>query len=146
MLKPTFNIQLSSDEIKALAVFKPELQKVLDDWYVFNDKFISRLQDLCGFLKFLSVHNYTEHISKVETLLKLLNDYFFDTEVQKMMYSHNILGANYGSFISAIDSIYSDLDYVLDTFNAVSPYSDEYVKEYCSYYYNKIADLIKIGE
>ena len=146
MLKPIFSIQLSRDEIKAIAVFKPELQKVLDDYDTFYDRFISRLQDLCGILNFLSSHNYTEHISKVETLLKLLNDYFFDEEVQKTLYTYWILGINYNSFISAIDTIYSDLDYALDAFNSVSPCSDENIKEYCSNYYNKISDLIKIGE
>ena len=145
MLKPNFTIQLSREEIKALSVFKPELQKVLDDYDVFYDKYISRLQTMCGFLKVLSSYNYTEHISKVQTLLNVLNDYFFDTEVQKMIYSYNILGTNYNSFISTIDRIYSDLNYVLEVLDS-KPYSDDLIKEYCEAYHTKITELIKIDE
>lgn len=145
MLNPTFTIQLSREEIKALAVFKPELQKVLDDYDTFYDRYISRLNTLCGMLNFLSSHNYTEHISKVEIILDVLSAYFFDTDVQKMIYSHDILGTNYVSFISAIDAIYSDLDYVLEVFKT-KPYSNDLIKEYCTAYFTKITDLIKIGE
>ena len=143
MKEPIFTIQLSREEIKALAVFKPEFQKVLDDYDIFYDKFITRLQDLCGTLKFLSVYVPTEHISKVETLLNIIKDYFFDTEVQKTFYAYGILGVNYSSFISAIDAIYSDLEFVLETIDSPNiKITETEVKEVCLHYYNKIRGII----
>ena len=143
MKEPIFTIQLTREEIKALSVFKPELKNVLDDYDTFYDTYISRLQSLCGTLKYLSVHNYEEHITKIESLINsTLNGYFFSPKVQDNISKYKILGNRYVDFISAIDAIYSDLDYVLDTFNSASPCSIEYVKKYCLSYSERISEII----
>ena len=143
MKEPIFTIQLSREEINALSVFKPELKKVLDDYDTFYDTYISRLQSLCGTLKYLSVHNYEENITKIESLINsTLNGYFFSPTIQDNISKYEILGNKYVDFISAIDAVYSDLDYVLDAFNSASPCSIEYVKEYCLAYSERIADII----
>lgn len=135
-----FNVQLTTEELKALSVFKPELKVILDDYYNSNDIYQDKLVKLLGFIAFLSEHNYEEHLNKLETLKKLIRYYFFDKKVKDFISKFEITdNSKYCKFISKLDSIYSVICDVLDGFEK----TEEEMKEFFTDYHTELKNLIK---
>lgn len=131
-----FNVQLTTEELKALAVFKPELKVILDNYYNSYNIYQDRLGKLLGFVGYLSENNYEEHLSKLEVLKNLIYDYFFDDEVKKFISEFEITdNSKYCKFIKKLDSIYSLCIYLLDeqdcTEKEIKDFFEEYLDELC---------------
>ena len=137
-----FNVQLTTEELKALAVFKPELKVILDNYYDSYDIYQDRLGKLLGFIRYLSEeHNYEEHLSKLEVLKNLIYDYFFDNEVKKFISEFEITDySKYCKFISKLDSIYSLCIYLLDEQDCTQKEINEFFEEH----HWELCKLIKI--
>ena len=137
-----FNVQLTIEELKALAVFKPELKVILDNYYDSYDIYQDRLGKLLGFIRYLSEeHNYEEHLSKLEVLKNLIYDYFFDNEVKKFISEFEITDySKYCKFISKLDSIYSLCIYLLDEQDCTQKEINEFFEEH----HWELCKLIKI--
>ena len=135
-----FNVQLTTEELKALAVFKPELKVILDNYYNRNDIYQDRLGKLLGFIGYLSEHNYEEHLSKLEALKNLIYDYFFDDEVKKFISEFEITDySKYCKFISKLYSIYSLCIYLLDEQDC----TEKEIKDFFEEYLRELTNLIK---
>lgn len=86
-----FNVPLTTEELKGLSVFKPELKVILDNYYNSYNIYVDRLGKLLGFVGYLSKYNYEEHLSKLEVLNKLIYDYFFDEDVKSLSQNLKLL-------------------------------------------------------
>ena len=126
--------------MKALAVFKPELKVILEDYCDSYEIYQDRLGKLLGFVGYLSENNYKEHLSKLETLKNLLYDYFFDDEVKNFISEFEITdNSKYCKFISKLDSIYSVCVDMLE----VQDYTEKEIKEFFEEYLAELTKLIK---
>lgn len=135
-----FNIQLTTEELKALAVFKPELKVILDNYYNSYDIYQDRLGKLLYFIGYLSEHNYEEHLSKLKVIKNLIYDCFFDDEVKKFISEFEITdNSKYCKFISKLDSIYSLCIYLLDEQDC----TEKEIKDFFEEYLRELTNLIK---
>jgi hypothetical protein len=135
-----FNVQLTTEELKALSVFKPELKVILDNYYDSYDIYQDRLGKLLGFIGYLSEHNYEEHLSKLEVLKNLIYDYFCDNEVKNFISEFELTdNSTYCKFISKIDSIYSLCVDLLDEQDC----TEKEIKDFFEEYHKDLTDLIK---
>lgn len=101
-----FTIKLNRKELAALAVFKPELKQILDDYDNHYNIYVDKTMHLFGVLKYLSEKSIKNEISKIRLLRNILWDYFF-LDSTKMFISDFILdNTDYNKFIEYIDTIY----------------------------------------
>jgi hypothetical protein len=135
-----FNVQLTTEELKALSVFKPELKVILDNYYNSYDIYQDRLGKLLGFVGYLSEHNYEEHLSKLKTLKNLIYDYFFNESVKNFISEFELTdNSTYCKFISKIDSIYILCVDLLDEQDC----TEKEIKDFFKEYHKDLTDLIK---
>ena len=121
-----FTVQLSKEELTALSVFKPNLTIILNNYYDSYNKYIDRLGKLFGYLGYLSEHNYTAHLSKLESLRNLIYEYFFDEDTKKFISEFEITDkSKYCKFISKLDMIVKFYDYLIVDQN----YAEDVIKE-----------------
>lgn len=127
----TFNVQLTRKELKALAVFKPEFQKFLDDYDNSYNIYVHKLGEFFGLLKFLCYVDYKEHMNKLRIIRNLLEYYFFKEETKIFISDTQITNnSKYCKFISKIDSIYSVIVDILEHQSVSTEDVQDFFKEY----------------
>lgn len=135
-----FNVQLTRKELEALAVFKPELQEILDYYDNSYNIYIHKLGELFGLMKFLCFCDYKEHSNKLQVLRNLLNDYFFKEETKIFISDTQITNnSKYCKFISKIDSIYFVVVDILEDQSVSTEDAQDFFKEYVA----ELEDLLK---
>jgi hypothetical protein len=129
-----FTVKLNREELAALAVFKPELKQILDDYDNNYNAFVDNVLKLTGTLKYLTNFSCRGELSKLKLLNNLLYDYFFLDSTKEFISEFILDNSDYCKFISYIDSIYSIVLYLIDTIEYEIrdefPEYDEAFKEY----------------
>lgn len=134
-----FQVELTREEVQALAVFKPELRKMIDDYDCSYNIYVHKIGELLGLLRFLSKHDHKQHINKLKTLKSLLCNYFFERNA-KIFISDTQIADNtkFCKFISKLDSLYCAIDDINDY-----TVESEDVKDLFKEYNNEIMELLK---
>lgn len=137
MKETQFTIKLNRKELSALAVFKPELQQILDDYDNNFNKFIDKLLILSGTIKFLSSFPTKNNLSKVRLLQNIIYDYFFLESTKHFISEFIFNNSDYCRFIGYLDSIYySSYDIIEDV-----EFSNDDRQEFFADYLKKIYEL-----
>ena len=134
-----FTIKLNRKELAALAVFKPEIQQILDDYDNHYNIYVDKTMHLFGILKYLSEKSIKDELSKIRLLRNLLSDYFFLDSTKDFISEFILDNSDYCKFIGYIDSIYS---VTLDIIENDLP--DEELLDYQVLFKEYLEDLSKL--
>lgn len=134
-----FKVTLSREELKALSTFKQEFKEILDEADRFYCTYITNLQTLCGFLKFLSSNDYKEHQTKVQFVRNVLNEYFFNSEISLQIKEYKLV-SDFNKFYDKLYWISNSMVFILDNPGELDSCE---VNKQCSCYLNELKLLIK---
>ena len=72
------NVKLSLKDAKKLKDLVPEVSESIDRYYEFKRIYDKTVFDLCNYMKFLSIHDFREHKSKLHTVTCTIYSFFDD--------------------------------------------------------------------
>ena len=91
-------------------------------------------------LRYLSEHNYEEHLSKIELLKNLICDYFFNNSAKDFISEFKITEkSDYTKFQALI----LDLNYLCKDLIDEQDYAENEIKRYFTKYHSVLKNLIK---
>jgi hypothetical protein len=137
------NIKLSLKDAKKLKDLVPEVSESIDRYYVFKRIYDKTVFDLCNYMKFLSIHDFREHMSKLRTVNYTI-DSFFDNPSKysdlKKYYSQQ----HAMEFNKLACSIYDLFNSILRADEKI--FNDKYVESFsrdCLLLLNRLDNIIK---
>ena len=137
------NIKLSLKDAKKLKDLVPEVSESIDRYYEFKRIYDKTVFDLCNYMKFLSIHDFREHESKLHTVIYTIDSFFDDDSNYSDL--KNYYGQQHAMELNKLAcSIYNLFDGILGA--DANIFNDKDVEEFngdCLSLRNRLNNIIK---